>query len=300
MELKSHFTFNKQQRSGILLLLLLIIGLLNVYWFFDFSSLTARSKENTFDAASPEIIAVQKELDSLRLAEVENRKPKKYPFNPNFITDYKGYTLGMTNEEINRLHEYRKKGNWVNSAADFQKVTRVSDSLLAEISPYFKFPEWVSNPKPKTDYNAYKTEKGFVEKSFSQKIDLNKASEAQLQQISGIGEALSKRVVSYREKLGGFSSDTQLYQVYGLKPEVVARTLNIFTVKTPKEIIKMNINTASASDISTIPGVSFNMAKKIWEFRILREKISDLQALEKIEGMTERKLQLIQLYLRID
>lgn len=294
MNIKSHFTFNRQQRSGILLLLFLIISLLCIYWFVDFS------EEDTFDISSAEIVSIQNELDSLRLAAIENSKPKKYPFNPNFITDYKGYTLGMTNEEIDRLLQYRKEDKWINSAADFKKVTGVSDSLLIELSPYFKFPDWVTNPKPKTDYKNLKNEKGFSEKPFVQKIDLNKATEEQLQQVSGIGEALSKRIVSDREKLGGFSNDIQLYSIYGLDPSVVQRILNIFTVKTPKKISKINVNTASASDISTIPGISFEMAKKIWEYRRLHEKINSAQELDKIEGMTERKLQLIQLYLSVE
>ncbi len=291
MELKSHFTFSKQQRSGILLLLLFIVSLLCVYWFVDFS------EENTLDTSSAEIISIQKELDSLRLVAIEKRKPKKYPFNPNFITDYKGYTLGMSNEEIDRLLQYRKEDKWINSAADFKKVTGVSDSLLNEMSPYFKFPEWVTNPKPKADFKDYKKEKGFTEKPFAQKIDLNKATEEQLQQISGIGEALSKRIISYREKLNGFSNDKELNAVYGLNLEVVQRTLNVFTVKTPKEITKINVNKASASDIATIPSISFELAKKIWEYRKLREKLTSIQELEKIEGMTEGKLTLIQLYL---
>ncbi len=294
MKLKSHFTFNKQQRRGILLLLLVIISLLCVFWFVNFS------EEDILDTSSAEIVELQKEMDSLRFAEIENRKPKKYPFNPNYITDYKGYTLRMTNEEIDRLLQYRKEGKWINSAVDFKRVTGVSDSLLNELSPFFKFPEWVTNPKPKTDFKNYKSEKGFTEKSFAQKIDLNKATEEQLQQVSGIGEALSRRIISYREKMGGFSHDLQLYNVYGLDAAVAERTLNLFTVKSPKAISKINVNTASASDISTIPGVSFEMAKKIWEFRRLREKIVSIQELEKIEGMTERKLQLIQLYLSVE
>ena len=294
MNIKSHFTFSKQQRSGILLLLLLIISLFCIYWFVDFS------EEDTFDTSSAEIVSMQKELDSLRFVEIENRKPKKYPFNPNFITDYKGYTLGMTNEEIDRLLQYRKDGNWINSTADFKKVTDVSDSLLAELSPYFKFPDWVTNPKPKNDFKDYKSDKGFSEKPYNQKNDLNKATEEELQQVSGIGEALSKRIISYREKIGGFSNDIQLYEVYGLDPAVVQRTLNLFTVKTPKNISKININSASASNISTIPGVSFELAKKIWEYRRLHEKVNSVQELEKIEGMTQRKLQLIQLYLSVE
>ena len=258
------------------------------------------SEEDTFDISSAEIVSVQKQMDSLRLVEIEKRKPKKYPFNPNFITDYKGYVLGMSNEEIDRLLQYRKEGKWINSATDFKKVTGVSDSLLNELSPYFKFPNWVTNPKTKYNFKNYKSEKGFAEKPYEQKIDLNKATEEQLQQVSGIGEALSKRIISYREKLGGFSNDIQLYNVYGLEPPVVQRTLNLFTVKTPKAIAKINVNTASASDISTIPGISFEMAKKIWEFRRLREKLTSIQELDKIEGMTERKLQLIHLYLSVE
>lgn len=294
MNIKSHFTFNKEQRSGILLLLLLITALLCVYCFVDFSN------EDTLDTSSEEIVTIQKQLDSLRLAEVEKRKPKIFLFNPNFITDYKGYTLGMSNEEIDRLLKFREEGKWINSAAEFKNVTNVSDSLLNKISPYFKFPEWVTNPKPKNNFNNQKSNKGFVEKPFNQKFDLNIATEAQLQQVSGIGKTLSKRIVLYREKLNGFSNDKQLYAVYGLDSVVIKRTLNLFTVKEPKEIVKMNVNIASASDISTIPGISFDLAKKIWEYRRLREKITNFEELKKIEGISESKLKLIQLYLSID
>lgn len=294
MELKSHFTFNKQQRSGILLLLLFIVLTLCVYWFTDFS------EKDTFDVSSPEIVLIQQELDSLRLLAIENRKPKIYPFNPNFITDYKGYTLGMSNEQIDKLLQYRREGEWINSIADFKNVTGVSDSLLNVISPYFKFPEWVTNPKSKTAYKNNSSSKGFSEKKYTEKIDLNKATAEELQKVSGIGNTLSQRIIKYRDKLGGFSSDIQLNNVYGLEPEVVKRTQNLFTVKSPKPIEKINVNTATASDISTIPGVSFNLAKNIWEYRRLREKINSIEELKKIDGMTQRKLQLIQLYLSVE
>ncbi len=99
-----------------------------------------------------ELDKFQKEIDSLKMVEIENSKPKIYPFNPNYITDYKGYTLGMSVEEIDRLLEFRKQDKWINSAEQFQQVTQVSDSLLNAISPYFKFPEWVTNPKTNINY----------------------------------------------------------------------------------------------------------------------------------------------------
>jgi DNA uptake protein ComE-like DNA-binding protein len=289
-KIKSHFVFNKSQRNGILLLVFFISGYLVINYYVDFS------KENLLDINSKEVIAIQKELDSLRTIEVESKKPKVFPFNPNFLTDFKGYTLGMSTEEIDRLLAFRKENKWINSVEDFKKVTKVSDSLLNKISPYFKFPDWVTNPKSKNKY----VKKRSKEKKITQKIDLNLATQGQLEGVNGIGKAFSKRIIEYRNKLGGFTNDIQLYQVYGLDFQVANSILKEFTVKTPKEIIKMNLNSISASDIATIPSISFDLAKRIWEFRILNEGIKSFSELKNIEGLTKRKLQGIQLYLKLE
>jgi len=289
-KIKSFFVFNSSQRNGILFLLLLVLGFAVINNYIDFTA------ENLLDINSKEVLAVQKELDSIRTLLTESNQPKIYPFNPNFITDFKGYKLGMSSEEIDRLLDYRKQNKWINSKEDFKKVTKVTDSFLDQISSYFKFPDWISNPKPK--YSDWR--KGFKEKTFDQKIDLNSATQLELKKVNGIGEALSKRIIDYRDKLGGFTNDIQLYEVYGLDYQLIDKVRNDFTVKTSKEIIKMNLNKISASDIATVPGISFELAKRIWEFRILNEGIVDFIELKKIEGLTERKLQGIQLYLKLE
>ena len=289
-KIKSHFVFNRSQRNGILLLVFFISGYLVLNYYVDFS------KENLLDIKSKEVIAIQKELDSLRTIEITSKMPKVFPFNPNFLTDFKGYALGMSTEEIDRLLAFRKENKWINSVKDFKKVTKVSDSLLNKISPYFKFPEWISNSKPKKNY----LKKGFKEKTFQQKVDLNITTQEQLEKVNGIGKVYSKKIIDYRNKLGGFSDDIQIYQLYGLDYQVIKKVLNEFTVKTPKEIVKMNFNSISASDIATIPGISFDLAKRIWEYRILNEQIESFSQLQNIEGLTKRKLQGIQLYLKIE
>ena len=288
--IKSHFIFNRSQRNGILLLLFFVsvVGIINNH--IDFTT------ENELDTNSEEVLALQKELDSMRIFHGESNRPKVYPFNPNFITDFKGYKLGMSTEEIDRLLDYRKKNKWINSKEDFKKVTKVSDSLLNQISSYFKFPDWVTNSKPRNKNKS----KGFKEKKYDQKIDLNLATQQELQKVNGIGDVYSKRIIDYRNKLGAYTNDIQLNDIYGLDYQVINKILNEFTVKTPKEIIKMNLNKVSASDIATIPGISFELAKKIWEYRILNERIYNFSELEKIKGLTERKLQGIQLYLKVE
>ena len=139
-----------------------------------------------------------------------------------------------------------------------------------------------------------------LKKSFSEKQDLNKATVKDLQLIYGIGEVLSNRIVAFREKIGGFSNDNQLYGVWGLEGEIADQVMQNFTVKSPKDLAKMDLNIASASDIATIPSVSFDLAKQIWELRILNERIKDFSELKKIDGMTQYKLKLIKLYLYVD
>lgn len=291
---KSHLLFNKEQQGGILLLALLIFGSILFLLFNN------PEPKVVFDSSSAEILKHQASIDSLKLIALEKRKPKIYPFNPNFITDYKAYTLGMTTEQFNRLSNFRSRDQWINSITDFKRVTKVSDSVLDRISPYFKFPDWVTNPKPRKQYPTQFTKKATIVKSFDQKIDLNKATADQLQAVRGIGPALSARIIKDRKRLEGFSSDDQLYGVWGIDAEVVARVLGQFTVKTPKVILKIQVNTASASDIATIPGVSFDLATEIWEYRTLRERINNLEELRKIDGVNDSKFKLFQLYLSVE
>lgn len=285
---KSHFVFSKSRRNGIVLLLACIVIAQAVYFFADFS------KENTIDANSEDLVLLQRQMDSLREAALEEKQPKIFPFNPNYISEHKGYTLGMTAEEIERLHRFRNENKWVNSAKEFQEITQVSDSLLAEISPFFQFPEWVTNPKPRVN-SSFSSEKSFAEKT-----DLNKATAEQLQKTYGIGEVLSKRILDYREKLGGFLVDEQLYDVYGLENAVVKNILKEFTVKEKPEVEKININTASASDIATLPFISFQLAKEIVDYRLLREGIRDFEELKKVDGFPAHKLERFALYLTLE
>lgn len=290
-QLKSHFQFSKKQRSGIFYLLLLIIIGQCVYFFVD-----KPSKHIVVDKTEQQ--QFQNEIDSLRSIALVNNKPKIYPFNPNYITDYRGYTLGMSNQEIDRLLAFRKKDKWINSVKQFQEVTKVSDSLLTTISPYFKFPEWVTQSKLKTKKSFQNNN---VPKSHNKKIDLNKATEIQLQRVSGVGKILSNRIIKYRNKFkGGFIANRQLQNVYGLSPEVIQRIEKQFTVKTPRLIKKLNINTATKDELVTVEFIDYELADHIIEQRTLREGFKTFEELTKVKDFPINKIEIIKLYLLID
>jgi competence ComEA-like helix-hairpin-helix protein len=287
--LKSYFIFTSSQQRGIIFLVSIIFTLLLVYFLVDFNS-----GGNEFEY--PELKKYEKELDSLRKIEIQKNSPIIYPFNPNYITDYKGYTLGMSVEEIDRLLEFRKQDKWINSVKQFQQVTQVSDSLLNIISPYFKFPEWVTNPKSTTS-NNYRTSS---QKSIAQKIDLNKATAQQLKSINGVGEKLSERIIRYRNKfVGGFIADAQLQDVYGLTPEVIERITQEFTVKTPRKFQKINLNNATVEELVTIQHIDYELAHNIVEQRTLREGFKSFEELTKVKDFPAHKIEIIKLYLSL-
>lgn len=287
--MKSHFKFTRGQRNGIFLLLFLIVVAQCIYFFVDFDNHSVEVNEE-------ELTVFNKEIDSLRQVKLKNRAPKIYPFNPNYINDYRGYALGMTNEEIDRLLKFRAQDKWINSPQQFQEVTQISDSLLAEIAPYFKFPEWVtkSQTKKTSSYNNNRV------KTFEEKLNLNTATANQLQRVNGIGKALSDRIIKFRNSFsGGFIADIQLQDVYGLSPEVIERLTNEFTVKTPRQINKLNINTATTEQLVTIQHIDYELAYEIINQRTLREGFKSLDELLKVKGFPADKFEIIKLYLSL-
>ena len=283
---KSFLTYSKSQRIGILLFFGIIILVQGIYFFYDFTA------KETIDKEQSKWLALQNTVDSLKLNN-KNYKPTIYPFNPNFITDFKGYKLGMSVEEIDRLLAYRAQNKFVNSAAEFQAVTKVSDSLLKAISPYFKFPDWVKNNKNNSQE--------FAKNDFSKPgkiivLDINQANKEDLMKVYGIGDKISDRILEQKEKYGAFVSMEQIDDIWGLSPEVLEKLKSSFAVKSVSNCKKININNASVKELSQFPFFRFQLAKDIVIYRTMNGNIT-FEDLSKIKGFPIEKIKIIALYL---
>lgn len=286
-KLKSLFMFTKQQRRGILSLIILMV-LIQISYFIWASKKT--TLENESDTSW---LAMQTVIDSLK-NKPEITKTTIYPFNPNFITDYKGYKLGMKLEEINRLHAYREQNKFVNSAKEFQNVTGVSDSLLNVISPYFKFPDWVNKQK---NYPNYKENIKFQKVNRIVQKDINDASSEDLIKLYGIGPALSDRILKQKEQLGGFVSMEQMESIWGLSPEVIENLNKHFVVQSIPSVKKININSLSTKELAKFPYFNYTIAKEVVTFRSMNGEIKSIEDLAKIKGFPVEKIEFIALYL---
>ncbi len=278
--------YSRSQRIGVILFFLIIILLQLMYCCLDFSS-----QHNTSNEKNSWLVH-QRVIDSMKF-DGKNRKSVIYPFNPNFITDFKGYKLGMSVAEIDRLLQYRKQNKYVNSAAEFQAVTKVSDSLLKVISPYFKFPDWVRNKKEKNISFEIERQSKAQNKII---LDINSAGKEDLMKIYGIGDKISDRILEQKNKLGAFVSMEQMHDIWGLSEEIIDKLKSSFAVKSMQNIKKININDASVSELTKFPFFRYSLAKDIVIYRTMKGNLS-LEDLSKIRQFPIEKIKIIELYL---
>lgn len=197
----------------------------------------------------------------------------------------------MHTDEIDKLLAYRKKGKYINSAKQFQKVTGVSDSLLNVLKPLFKFPDWLIKQQKEAQERR---RKALIIKN------INTATAQDLVFIKGVGVKTANRIVNYRNQLKGFSFDSQLYEVYYLDTLVADRILKQFKIFEKPAIDKLNVNTASFKEVLHLPYIDYALTKKIFEYRDEVAEIQNLEELKKIKGFPLEKFDRIALYLKAE
>ncbi len=244
--------FNRSQRRGIIIIFMLIILLQLAIYQSD----NLFQKDQMTSKIPPDL---QKQYDSLKIIALKKQEQKIYPFNPNYLTDEKGYFLGLNLDQLDRIYAYRKSGKYFQTKHAFKQVAGLSDSLYKILEPYINIPAYKNFTPPQYTYKKISN------------YDINKASAEDLRNINGIGAVLSARIIKYRNAIGGFTRKEQLNKVYGLTPEVINKIWQTFKLKpqiaTPKKINVKPVNTATAEDFKKIYGIGDRLAERIVKYR---------------------------------
>lgn len=98
-------------------------------------------------------------------------------------------------------------------------------------------------------------------------INLNKTDTTELKRIRGIGSVLSRRIIAYRNLLGGFVNVGQLYEVYGLDSSVVAENSDKFMISGEFEPLKIKINNLGIEELARHPYLSYRNSRVIVNYR---------------------------------
>lgn len=186
-----------------------------------------------------------------------------FVFNPNTLDSAGFIRLGLKPYVVRTILKYRSKGGKYRNAIAFSKTYGLSPEQFRLLQPYIKIPV---------------EEKSFIINNKQELItvELNAADTAQLKRLRGIGDALAKRIVAYRSKLGGFSSVNQLKEVWGIAPEIVQQIIPHVTVDVSR-IKKIPINKSGIDRLKNHPYINFYRAKAIYEYRKNNGKILSIE-----------------------
>lgn len=123
-------------------------------------------------------------------------------------------------------------------------------------------------------------------------VDLNSGMQEDFEQIPGIGEYFAKKIIDYREQLGGFVNAEQLMEVW--KIDAVKYTeIEPFIQLVNKSLAKISINNATADELQKHPYISYKVANSIVKMRGQHgdyKEVSEIKRSMLIDEVTYQKI----------
>ena len=168
------------------------------------------------------------------------RTYESFVFDPNTVSLEDLQRLGLSPRQAESIENYRSKGGRFRTKADFQKMYVVSDTLFARLEPFIEI----------------------------QKLELNAADSASLVALRGIGPWYARRILDYRERLGGFFDKTQLLEIDGLDAERFTGFADEVTVNSTR-IRRLDIWHAPDSLLARHPYIGARGARSLVRYREL-------------------------------
>ena len=270
--LREYFSFSDRERNGVVVLLAIIAGLIVVLNLQDkfvslpkedfskFDKMIAEMKNSSNkDSMQQPVTSTGSATDPSSKNNEQNFRSQKQLFNfdPNKNSEADWIKLGLTPGQARVVKNYMSRGATFKTKDDVKKLFVVSEELFNSWKPYILLPD-------KTD--DVQTATAPATHSATHIVELNTADSLALISVNGIGPAFAHRILSYRDRLGGFHSENQLTEIYGMDSTRYSQLKNFLTVDSSL-VKKIDINTVEAADLKKQVYFSWNIANALVNYR---------------------------------
>jgi len=251
MSWRDFFYFSKGERSGLIILLCLITTA-GIILLLNNRAASDTTPAATVISRNSDVTAVQTEASNPNEAAKENRPVQSSTANAS---------------TANNTGTVRNSRAATESATDYAKesVPERVNRLTSYARPNYTRVE--------------KFEAGTI-------VELNTADTTILKKVPGIGSTFAKRIVSYRNLLGGYYSVTQLSEVYGIDEDRY-QSLQYWFSADPSQINRLAINNISQDSLQRHPYISYAQARVIIQLRRQKGKLDGWENLQLLNEFTE-------------
>ena len=305
--------FRKSDSDTIIILLLVIIACLVLF------PLVKGGKEDGAGKNYTEKTEKHKSRNKPQYYNVPEKQYELFNFDPNTADSTQLLRLGLQPWQVRNIYKYRAAGGRYNKPTDFARLYGLTLKQYKRLEPYIKIEREVMaadviKPSQSDFRGKNKAETSSHESDIAKEqslaaypikikegehIDINTADTNDLKRIPGIGSFYAKRIVAYRQRMGGIANVHQLLEIQGfpessLKYMIVEQNSN---TQHPSTITKIKINHLDQNALSRHPYIRYVQAKEIMNFRRLRGPIKKADDLRRLPSFTNDDVNRLEPYI---
>lgn len=296
---KDFFYFTKTERIGFYTLIILIFVALLVYWSVPYINPSAQiNGEMDEEAYNRFITSVHQREKNWDFNDYYIHRKKEIilaPFDPNTADSVTFTRLGLQPYIARNILRYRAKGGKFRTPESFAKVYGLSPDQYKLLAPYIYIGDNFLKKKDSLQQFSAKADRDtlkFYKYPGGTVISLDEADTTELKKIPGIGIGTAKRIIAYRELLGGFYKVSQLQEISHIAPE-----LNKWFTIRKGPIHRLNLNKFSIERLTAHPYINFYQAKVITEYRKKKGAIKSLKDLSLYEEFSSKDFERLAPYI---
>lgn len=319
--------FSKSDRRGLLLLEWMAILALVLLWAYTNRKSESENGGGSFAADSLSRGREQRKIPRNYTYAVPETPVESFPFDPNTADSTTLLRLGLAPWQVKAIYNYRAKHGRYHTAEDFKRLPGMTLELWERLGKYVTIDkkyryldvppvsrtrsstssvpekktqtETTSQTKPsdsimQPDEDSIRVDTTRYPVKFKEKtlVDINAADTNLLKKIPNIGSYRAREIVSYRQRLGGYTEVNQVMEACEMPDEV----LEWFSL-VPVPVKTLNVNSLSVRQLMRHPYLSFYQAREIVAYRKEHGPIKQIEELATLDKFSHSDIERLRPYL---